>query len=264
MSDPERLSIDSDNELERLLLRSGRASAPRGSRQRALLAATAVLMTTGLSAGGAAAGGVAAKAGSVLSLKWLAVLGIAGLGAMTVAVAMNGDLLSSDPARRAEGPVTTVTTAARPSLVPHAPPTPATQSPATNDTSPVVASVSPASPASSATDAPRPSAARLPEPAAEPTASAGSSVHAELGTLEQARGALSAGEPARALSILDAYSTRYPRGSMGPEATVLRVEALVRAGDPSAAARVGNAFLAGNPHSPYAERIRSLLGGSNP
>ncbi len=262
MSDPERLSIDSDNELERLLLRSGRASAPGGSRQRALLAATAVLVT-GLSAGGAAAGGVAAKAGSVLSLKWLAVLGVAGLGAITVAVAMNGDLLSSDPARRAEGPVTTVTTAARPSLAPHAPPTPTTPSPATNDTSPVVASVSPASPASSA-DAPRPSAARLPEPAAEPTASEESSVHAELGTLEQARGALSAGEPARALSILDAYSTRYPRGSMGPEATVLRVEALVRAGDPSAAARVGNAFLAGNPHSPYAERIRSLLGASNP
>ena len=51
---------------------------------------------------------------------------------------------------------------------------------------------------------------------------------------------------------------------MGPEATVLRVEALVRAGDRSAAARVGNAFLAGNPQSPYATRIRSLLGAPNP
>jgi hypothetical protein len=251
--DPERLSIDSDSELERLLLRSGRAPAPSGSRQRALLAASAVLVTAGLSAGGAAAGTVAAKAGSVLSLKWLAVLGVAGLGAMTVAVALKGDLLSSAPARRAEGSVTTVTTAARPAL---APTTPTTQPPVTDETSTVIASVS--------SGAPRPSAARVSEPVAEPTASAESSVHAELGTLEQARGALSAGDPARALSILDAYSTRYPRGSMGPEATVLRVEALVRAGDPSAAARVGNAFLAGNPHSPYAERIRSLLGASNP
>jgi outer membrane protein assembly factor BamD (BamD/ComL family) len=89
-------------------------------------------------------------------------------------------------------------------------------------------------------------------------------VHAELAALEQARSALATGEAARALSILDAYASDYPRGSMAPEATVLRVEALVRAGDLPAARRVGTAFLATSPGSAYAPRVRSLIGESNP
>jgi hypothetical protein len=51
---------------------------------------------------------------------------------------------------------------------------------------------------------------------------------------------------------------------MGPEATVLRVEALARAGDMAAARRTGDAFLASHPQSPYAARVRSLIGESNP
>jgi hypothetical protein len=260
MTDPERLSIASDSELERRLLRSGRAAAPPDPRQRAILAATAVLGVSGLAAGsaaaGSAAGGVAAKTGSVLSLKWLAFFGVAGLGAMTVALAVNDRPLSSEPSHRVEVPTVVVGAAAPPSVLPR--PTASVMAPL------VVASETPPA---TALPAPAPSgfAARAPASAAAPIASSeSSSVHAELGTLEQARGALSAGDPARALSILDAYASSYPHGSMGPEATVLRVEALVRAGDRSAAARVGNAFLDGNPQSPYAARIRSLLGASNP
>ena len=91
-----------------------------------------------------------------------------------------------------------------------------------------------------------------------------SGVQAELASLDQARAALAAGAPARALSLLDAYAAAFPRASMAQEATVLRVEALVRAGDLPAARRVGDAFLANNPRSPSAAHVRSLLGESNP
>jgi outer membrane protein assembly factor BamD (BamD/ComL family) len=101
----------------------------------------------------------------------------------------------------------------------------------------------------------------VPEPGAstEPSTRIG----AELSTLEQARAALSAGDPARALSILDDYAARFPHASMASEATVLRIEALVRAGDASAARRVADAFLSANPGSPYGNRVRSLV-GTNP
>jgi len=90
-----------------------------------------------------------------------------------------------------------------------------------------------------------------------------SSLPAELSTLDQARTALRSGDPARALSILDGYASRFPHGSMAPEATMLRIEALVKAGDRAAAGRVADGFLTMSPGSPYAARIRSLL-GTNP
>lgn len=260
MSDPERLLTASDNEIERLLLRSGRAQAPQDSRHRALVAATAALGASGLVASTATAGGAAVKTGSVLSLKWLTFFGVTGLGAMTAAVAVSEHGLSSQHSHRLEDLTSTVATAAKPAYIPHAPPTATAQPPAPPDDTAAAAS---APPAVQAMAGPSPSTARTSIPTT-PAASGESSVHAELGTLEQARRALAAGEPARALSLLDAYSASYPRGSMGPEATVLRVEALVRAGDPSAAARLGNAFLASNPQSPYAGRVRALLGASNP
>jgi hypothetical protein len=43
MKEPKRLSLESDSELERVLLRAGRALAQPVARQRALAAASAVL-----------------------------------------------------------------------------------------------------------------------------------------------------------------------------------------------------------------------------
>jgi outer membrane protein assembly factor BamD (BamD/ComL family) len=107
------------------------------------------------------------------------------------------------------------------------------------------------------------SSSSSPTGAAPASATADSSIIAELHTLDQARAALSNGSPAQALALLDAYALRFPHASMKPEATVLRIEALERAGDLSAATRVAQAFLRSNPSSPYASRIRSLLGESN-
>jgi outer membrane protein assembly factor BamD (BamD/ComL family) len=82
--------------------------------------------------------------------------------------------------------------------------------------------------------------------------------------LDQARGAVRDGQPARGLSILDAYASRFPHGAMAPEASIVRIEALVRAGDRAGAKRAGDAFLRANPSSPYAPRIESLVGSTNP
>ena len=48
-----------------------------------------------------------------------------------------------------------------------------------------------------------------------------------------------------------------------PRRPMLRIEALIAAGDPSAAQRAADGFLAAHPGSPYEPRIRSLLGGAS-
>jgi TolA-binding protein len=82
----------------------------------------------------------------------------------------------------------------------------------------------------------------------------------ELSLLEEARLALSAGDHGLALRTLDAYSRRFPRRKMGSEATVLRIETLAAKGDDAAARELGLSFLRAQPKSPYAKRVRSLVG----
>jgi hypothetical protein len=88
-------------------------------------------------------------------------------------------------------------------------------------------------------------------------------VRVEITMLEEARRALSAGEAARALSILDTYVARFPHGTMAPEATLVRIEALVKAGDRPAAARAAEALDASDPDNPYRSRVRALLAWPN-
>lgn len=52
---------------------------------------------------------------------------------------------------------------------------------------------------------------------------------AELAMLDEARGALKT-SPARALSVLDRYAKKFPRGSLELEASLVRVEALFALG----------------------------------
>jgi TolA-binding protein len=98
-----------------------------------------------------------------------------------------------------------------------------------------------------------------PERAAKP---AEASLTEELGMLEDARRALSAKNYGLALSTLDDYSRRFPRRKMGSEATVLRIETLSAKGDDAAAHELGKSFLRAQPRSPYAKRVRSLIGES--
>ena len=66
--------------------------------------------------------------------------------------------------------------------------------------------------------------------------------------------------PAGTLRALDDYQTQFPHGDLAPEALVLRIEALVRSGQQGAADKLGRDYLARNPGSPHAHKIRTLLG----
>ena len=266
MSEPRRFLKDGGG-FEQSLLRSAREDRPSpGSRQRALAA-------LGLGAGVLGAGATATAAASTATpavkaaaslglLKWIGV-GIAG-GALVVGAAEVAHSVSPRP--------TSITSVAHedharaPITAPRAPAasTPAASDDATKE--PVstaieapLAVAAPAVAASSAApiaDAPRPRTAS-PSPASSALAD-------EIAALDGAREALASGNAARALRALDARDRAFPRGALGPEAMVLRIEALALRGDRATATRLAEAFLAASPRSPHASRIRTLLGLAAP
>jgi hypothetical protein len=267
MSDPDRLLESTDDEVERLLLRAGRESAPRAAQERALLVATALVTAPSVSAGGGATAGKAAggtKTASIVSLKWVTVIGLASVGAFSGTMAVRAAHESS--------PVLTAKAAN-----------------SKNDATKLLAATTQPPPVGTASGSPSPdpraSLARTPDrlgrsltaatvgPTARPAPSMRSraeaitpsgSTAAEVTFLDGARRAIGDGDPPTALSILDDYMRHFPHGILAPEASVLRIEALVAAGDRSAALLAAQSFLQANPTSPYAQRIESLVGIPNP
>ena len=230
MNEPNRLADASDDELARLLLRAGRARAPEAARERALAAASAVV-ATGLATNTAAASAIAAKAGAAATLKWIgigvAVVAVAGAGVVARRALRGPPAYGEAPSQVPAGGRTTSAAPRRVSLPPRpeeqlAPYTGAGPSPATVGTGPTVPATRPGTPATAA-------------PAAK--ALSGAAMAEELAWLERARTATTGGDPARGLSLLDAYGVRFPHGMMAPEATMLRIEALIGAGDRPAAER---------------------------
>jgi len=82
----------------------------------------------------------------------------------------------------------------------------------------------------------------------------------ELSSLDAARGLLARGDATGALARLDAYGRAYPRGRLGLEAEVLRIDALDESGRSDAARARAQAFLQRHPHSVLAARVRTRLG----
>jgi hypothetical protein len=82
----------------------------------------------------------------------------------------------------------------------------------------------------------------------------------EMRLIEAARQDLQTLGGAAALRQLDEYKRRFPQGRLGPEAIVLRTEALIAEGDREAAVRLATSFLRSHPNSPYKSRLHGLLG----
>jgi hypothetical protein len=226
MSEPPRLRDDAASPVERALLEAG--SAYRSSA--ALHAKT--MAAVGL-AGSAA---LAEVAGSTLSnfgwSKWLTSLSV--LGA-TAAIPV-GYYVLQDPA-----PVVAPAPRVAPKSAEIAPAKPVPVD------APVVveeAKVAPPAPQHNAKPAPQ----RAP------------SLGREIDLIDAARAALSRGDSRGALATLDAYARIYPRGRLGMEAEVLRIDALERSGDTDGARRRAEAFLRHNPKSVLSARVRRLLG----
>ncbi len=107
-------------------------------------------------------------------------------------------------------------------------------------------------------------AARSKAPA-HSTSHSTSTLGREVERMTAARAALAAGDAARTLAILDSYEGEFPRGAFSVEVSVLRVEALARAGRMAEARRLGERFLQEHPHGLFARRVASTLGtGDNP
>jgi len=260
---------ESADELELELLRSVRADAmPDGSRRRILAGlgiAGALVTTTSTAASSLVVAGKVGlfKGAGAVILKWATVSALAGLvpaGAWVAHSRMGAHDIA--PARSPIVP--------RPWDVPGGGPSEPRSTIRVRPNEPVVAPVEPLSKDSPAPGLPeivgdvrgsapvagQPVATREPRSTGQPNAS---SLSDEVTALQIARTALVGHDAGAALSALDRYKIRFPAGRLLPEATVLRIQALIERGDRAQAAALAERFESSNPKSPYADRIRSIL-----
>jgi hypothetical protein len=233
MTDPTRLIDEAGgDELEGSLLRLARSEAPSADGRRKIMAGIAAAGVTTLAAQGAQATLAASKGMSVI--KWGVVAAVA------VAIPAAILLRSTDEPTPAK-------------LMPSALKAPATE-----------VKAKPLQPSDA--EGPAPLALEdlptLPTdlPATGGPAKQQGSLADEVAQLQKAKLALKGGSPAQALAELGTYAQRFPRPMLRAEATVLRIEALSQSGDVAHAKTLAEGFLAKNPNSPYAARLRSLTG----
>lgn len=235
MSDPEPLLRAGANDFEANLLRAGRSDElPSTSRRRIM---------TGLGIGGGllSATTIASGVKATSAKSFLTTLGLGGAVSAVSAVAIWAGVSALAPEQALEPK--------RAQPVAAAPPTPrVTQAPTVE--APIAV-------------APPPEV--TPPPVKAPMATRGversaDTLSLELAALEQSRDALRRRDYSTALRLLDDYSRRFPKRRLDSEATVLRIETHAARGDRAAAARVGNQFLANHANSPYARRVKSLIG----
>jgi len=148
---------------------------------------------------------------------------------------------------------------AEPSMLAHARPepksapsaAPLTTTDATSNHAPPVA------PSLAVTAKPTPGLVPVPVP---PTPA---SLSDELSALKVASNALSAGDANAALTALDRYDRVLKGQKLRAEATLLRIEALSRAGQTQAASTLAQRFVDQNPGSPLVDRARSFVSQQN-
>lgn len=115
----------------------------------------------------------------------------------------------------------------------------------------------------------RPAQAKVATAAADQVGSARGSDAArvlalELALLRSAQAALSAGNAASALQLLEDHAVQFPVTRLLQERRAARVLALCRLNRREQAAREGRAFLADFPKSPLAARVESTCSGAPP
>ena len=81
----------------------------------------------------------------------------------------------------------------------------------------------------------------------------------ETKALDRAREALEANRPSEVLRLLDEYRRRFPQGRLRPEAVILRLAALLAAGRHQAADSLASQLLSDEAYEAYVPRIQSLL-----
>ena len=93
------------------------------------------------------------------------------------------------------------------------------------------------------------------------TASAPSSLDAEIALVRDARAALRGGDAARALALLDEHARRFSRGALAEDCDAERIYALCALGRSSDARSLASRFLTSHPASPHGASVRASCGG---
>lgn len=253
-ADPPRLMVSerADSPL-RQLLEAGRGDAPSRRALRAAPAAVLAMIATQAGAGtaaaalgaGSAAAFTQASVGGALVVKWLTIGVVLG-SALSVSVIKGPRLWQAESTTR---------------VPPAAAPSRPTRSVALSErqVDRVFADQRVAEPTASATarvEASKRGAASAPAS----NAAVAADLAREIALLDAASRALAANLPERALHWLDGANA-LPSHSLGPEATVLRVRALVRLGRRESARGVVEAFAERAPRSPQLPILRDLVSG---
>lgn len=287
MTEPPRL-FQEDDALKRMILRSSELDVPSArSLKRAHALALGVASSTVAGVGAAASGG-AATAGSLLgSAATLKVIAIwAGVGVLSGALVSGTavTVLDHGAAERRDAPPATKAAEreqAPRQNVPAGGADPATEDgPKLANQPPQVANASPAhAPVSgrSSGSAGEPSvtssvnavpvvpvqsaaryAALLSEPERAASSDPSDELARELAMVDQARSALRSGNAAAALELVARYERTFKRQRFAPEASAIRIEALIAQGRRAEAARLARAFMARHPGHPLTPRLREF------
>lgn len=95
-------------------------------------------------------------------------------------------------------------------------------------------------------------------PARTDASSATGDLSEQIRLIEAARAGVASHDAKTALGALDSYAQKFPRGSFGQEATVLRIRALDQAGDSARATSLAKSFIARFPNSPHVARLKPI------
>jgi hypothetical protein len=105
------------------------------------------------------------------------------------------------------------------------------------------------------------SRARLDSPRS--VASGEMTIDEEVRLMSGAQAALRSGDPKRALQLLGEHARRFPNGKLANARMVARISALCTMGLADEARLEADRFLARNPNSPFAERVRNICAPSD-
>ncbi len=225
-----------------------------------LPAAAAGTLTGVKVAGAVKVGSVGAKSGmSLLLAKWFGAGLLTGLMTATAASYVAGAGTSSDPTPSA-APAASLASGATASPRPPAPRAVANEQRA--QTQPVAAPGS--EPKLDSLPSQGPDVAASSEPAVASFETRAQKLRAETAVLDEARRALKQGRASAALAVLDRYERTFPAPILAPEAQVVRVRALVKAGRSKEAHALVARVLAARPNDVHALRLRRMMGMPTP
>ena len=270
MTDPSRLVESCSDDFARTILRSSRDDAGSSRAYQRTLASLGAGAAVELAAVGAANAAVPAlmPAARIGILGFVKLLGTgAAVGVATVAGLHVATEPTPAPASAQSAVAPALISVARPIAAPEAMRSLGPALPAESEGAPVRSSRGAAAPAPPPDDlAPVPGeASRFGEPDKALPLARSSALEREVQALDAAKQALARGNARGALSLLAVYEREFAGGALVPEARVLRVRALLAAGDREAALDAASLVVEADPHGRHAAVVKALLArSSNP